>query len=153
MPVTILNRFHLLEVDIISAQDLAPVSRCMRTYAVVWVHPDGKLPTRVDARGRCDPTWNDRFVFRVNEEFLRCDTSAVVIEIYAVRRLFKDVCVGTVRVLVSNFFPRPSRSFRREQHAGRHVMALQVRRPSGRPQGILNVGVALLDSSTRSKPM
>lgn len=29
----------------------------------------------------------------------------------------------------------------------------QVRRPSGRPQGILNIGVALLDSSMRSMPL
>ncbi|CAH9087784.1 unnamed protein product, partial [Cuscuta europaea] len=32
-------------------------------------------------------------------------------------------------------------------------VALQVRRPSGRPQGILNIGVALLDSSMRSMPL
>lgn len=32
-------------------------------------------------------------------------------------------------------------------------MNLQVRRPSGRPQGILNIGVALLDSSMRSMPL
>lgn len=32
-------------------------------------------------------------------------------------------------------------------------MAPQIRRPSGRPQGILNIGVALLDSSMRSMPL
>ncbi|KAF8014336.1 hypothetical protein BT93_H0241 [Corymbia citriodora subsp. variegata] len=112
---------RLLKVDIISAQDLAPVTRSMHTYAVAWVHPNRKLSTRVDARGRCDPTWNDKFVFCVDEEFLRCDTSAVMIEIYAVHWL-RDVRIGTVR------------------------------RPSGRPQGILNVGGALLDSTMRSKP-
>lgn len=30
---------------------------------------------------------------------------------------------------------------------------MQVRRPSGRPQGILNIGVALLDGSIRSMPL
>lgn len=33
------------------------------------------------------------------------------------------------------------------------MTTLQVRRPSGRPQGILNIGVALLDSSMRSMPL
>ncbi|KAF8014337.1 hypothetical protein BT93_H0241 [Corymbia citriodora subsp. variegata] len=142
---------RLLKVDIISAQDLAPVTRSMHTYAVAWVHPNRKLSTRVDARGRCDPTWNDKFVFCVDEEFLRCDTSAVMIEIYAVHWL-RDVRIGTVRVLVSNFVPRSSRLSRRKQLIGMRVVALQVRRPSGRPQGILNVGGALLDSTMRSKP-
>ncbi|KAF8014335.1 hypothetical protein BT93_H0240 [Corymbia citriodora subsp. variegata] len=152
MSSIILNPFQLLEVNIISAQDLRSVSRSMRSYAVVWVHPDRKLSTRVDTRGRCNPTWNDKFVFRVDEEFLRCDTSAVMIEIYAVH-WFKDVLVGTIRVLVSNLLPPPSRPFRHQQHIGMRFVALQVRRPSGRPQGILNVGVALLDSSMRSMPL
>ncbi|KAI6694087.1 hypothetical protein NL676_021797 [Syzygium grande] len=152
MSSIILNPFQLLEVNIISAQDLAPVSRSMRTYAVAWVHPDRKLSTRVDTHGRCNPTWNDKFVFRVDEDFLRCDTSAVMIEIYA-GHWFKDVRVGTIRVLVSNLLPPPSRPFRHQQHIGMRFVALQVRRPSGRPQGILNVGVALLDSSMRSMPL
>ncbi|KAK3414804.1 hypothetical protein EUGRSUZ_H00123 [Eucalyptus grandis] len=152
MSSIILNPFQLLEVNIISAQDLRSVSRSMRSYAVVWVHPDRKLSTRVDTRGRRNPTWNDKFVFRVDEEFLRCDTSAVMIEIYAVH-WFRDVLVGTIRLLVSNLLPPPSRPFRHQRHIGMRFVALQVRRPSGRPQGILNVGVALLDSSMRSMPL
>ncbi|XP_038722071.1 uncharacterized protein LOC120014225 [Tripterygium wilfordii] len=36
---------------------------------------------------------------------------------------------------------------------GMRFVALQVRRPSGRPQGILNIGLALLDSSRQSMPL
>lgn len=152
MSSIILNPFQLLELNIISGQDLANVSRSMRTYAVAWVHPDRKLSTRVDSKGRCNPTWNDKFVFRVDDDFLRVDTSAIMIEIYAVH-WFRDVLVGTVRVLVGNLPTPPPRPFRPQHQIGMRFVALQVRRPSGRPQGILNVGISVLDSSMRSMPL
>ncbi|XP_010556931.1 PREDICTED: uncharacterized protein LOC104826097 [Tarenaya hassleriana] len=153
--------FQLLELNIISAQDLAPVSRKMKTYAIAWVNSERRLATRVDYSGGSNPTWNDKFVFRVNEEFLYADTSAVMIEIYALH-WFRDVHVGTVRVLISNLIP-PSRrpgyrtgnnEYRRSTPPpGMRFVALQVRRTSGRPQGILNIGVGLLDGSMRSMPL
>ncbi|KAL3724662.1 hypothetical protein ACJRO7_029776 [Eucalyptus globulus] len=152
MSSEIVNPSPLLKIDIISAQDLASVSHSMRTYAVAWVHPDRKFSTRVDTRGQCNPTWNDKFVFCVDQEFLRRETSAVTVEIYAVH-WFRDVRIGTVRVLVSNFAPPSFWPFHRKQFIGMRVVALQVRRPSGRPQGILNVGGTLLDSSMGSKPL
>lgn len=126
----------------------------MKTYAVAWVHPNRKLSTRVDTDGHNNPTWNDKFVFRVDDEFLRADTSAVMVEIYALH-WFKDVHVGTVRVLVGNLIPPPTRPnhHHHHNHLGMRFVALQVRRQSGRPQGILNLGVALLDSSMRSMPL
>ncbi|XP_061356786.1 uncharacterized protein LOC133301181 [Gastrolobium bilobum] len=149
----ILAPFQLLELNVISAQDLASVGRNMKTYAVAWVHPDRKLSTRVDTQGHTNPTWNDKFVFRVDEEFLYSDTSAIMIEIYALH-WFKDVHVGTVRVLVGNLIPPPARPFHNNRApVGMRFVALQVRRPSGRPQGILNIGVAVLDSSMRSMPL
>lgn len=36
---------------------------------------------------------------------------------------------------------------------GKRLVALQIRRPSGSPQGILNVGAALLESTSRSMPL
>ncbi|GMN53310.1 hypothetical protein TIFTF001_022452 [Ficus carica] len=154
--MSILNPFQLLELNVISAQDLAPVSRSMRTYAVAWVHPDRKLSTRVDTHGQNNPTWNDKFVFRVDEDFLHADTSAVMIEIYALH-WFKDVHVGTVRILVGNLIPsppRPGSSYHSHfNQLGMRFVALQVRRPSGRPQGILNIGVAILHSAMRSMPL
>ncbi|KAG6664622.1 hypothetical protein CIPAW_02G106600 [Carya illinoinensis] len=153
---TILAPFQLLELNLISAQDLANVSRSMRTYAVAWVHPDRKLSTRVDSQGDNNPTWNDKFVFRVDDEFLHSDTSAVMIEIYALH-WFRDVHVGTVRVLVGNLIPNlPGRSHNENNNqvkVGMRFVALQVRRPSGRPQGILNIGVGILNSSMRSMPL
>uniref|UniRef100_A0A7N1A222 C2 domain-containing protein n=1 Tax=Kalanchoe fedtschenkoi TaxID=63787 RepID=A0A7N1A222_KALFE len=146
--------FQLLELNVISAQDLFQTSRSMKTYAVAWVHPDRKLSTRVDTTGRTNPTWNDKFVFRVNEEFLRADTSAIMVQIYALH-WFRDVLVGTVRVIVGNLLPPTMKSHRQRgpQHVGMRFVALQVWRPSGRPQGILNVGATVLDGSMRSMPL
>ncbi|CAL1371729.1 unnamed protein product [Linum trigynum] len=75
--------FQLLEINVISAQDLVPVSKSMKTYAVVWVHPERKLSPKVDHGGNINPQWNEKFVFRVDETFLNADTSSVMIEIYA----------------------------------------------------------------------
>ncbi|CAI9776935.1 unnamed protein product [Fraxinus pennsylvanica] len=151
--MAILKPFQLLEINIISAQDLEPVSKKMKTYAVAWVNHNRKLSSRVDSKGNMNPTWNDKFVFRVDEEFLRRDTSAVMIEIYAAH-WFRDTLVGTVRILVGNLIPPPAQPHRRRQrYGGMRFVALQVRRPSGRPQGILNIGVAVLDSSMRSMPL
>ncbi|CAN7010007.1 unnamed protein product [Brassica oleracea var. botrytis] len=151
--------FQLLELNIISAQELAPVSRKMKTYAVAWVHSQRKLTTRVDYSGGANPTWNDKFVFRVSEDFLYADTSAVVVEIYTLH-WFRDVHVGTIRVLISNLIPpnrrpgyRSNDEYRHTPPLGMRFVALQVRRPSGRPQGILNIGVGILDGSMRSLPL
>ncbi|KAE8734954.1 Auxin-responsive protein IAA13, putative isoform 1 [Hibiscus syriacus] len=148
--------FQLLELNVISAQELEPICRRrkMRTYAVAWVHSERKLSTRIDNRGDINPTWNDKFIFKVDEEFLYRETSAIMIEIYAVH-WFRDIHVGTVRAIIGNLIPhiasRPNR--RDEVQLGTTFVALQVWRPSGRPQGILNIGVTLIDSSKRSMPL
>ncbi|KAI3794988.1 hypothetical protein L1987_37630 [Smallanthus sonchifolius] len=123
----------------------------MKTYATAWVHSTRKLSTCIDNQGNNNPTWNDKFVFRVNEEFLRDETSGINVEIYS-SHWFRDVLVGTVRVLVGNVVP-PPRQFYNTYNGRTRCVALQIRRPSGRPQGILNIGVAVLDSSMRSMPL
>lgn len=137
--------YQLLEINVISAQDLPRVAKPVRAYAVGWVHPDRKLTTQVDEEGHTNPTWNEKFVFRVDDQFLNSDNAVVMIEIYAEGWL-SPVLVGTVGVLVSNLLPtnrKPKPRF----------VPLQIRRPSGRPQGILNIGVTLLDSTMRSMPL
>lgn len=139
---------HLLEINLISAQGLKPPSsanfRRMQTYAITWIDSSTKLRTRVDKIGGENPTWNDRFLFRVTTDFLSGDTSAVSVEIYAVGYL-KDPLIGTVRYLISNFLPSPT--------ADSAVMptpsctALHIRRPSGRFHGVLNIGAMVIDGS------
>ncbi|KAM0925462.1 hypothetical protein ACQ4PT_004135 [Festuca glaucescens] len=139
---------HLLAVTVISAQDLhrQKLGRRVRAYAVAWT--DGaarKLRTDVDLAGGSDPTWNDRFLFRVDAGFLRSETAAVAVEVRAVGGLGRDAVLGRTRIVVSTFV-RPSRSA--AAPSGRQVAALQLRRPRTlRPQGMVNVAVALLGAA------
>ncbi|XP_019181358.1 PREDICTED: uncharacterized protein LOC109176368 [Ipomoea nil] len=144
--------FRLLEITIISAQDLEPKAKMnMRTYTTAWINPARKQTTILDTEGGSNPMWNDKFVFKVDEAFLRQETSAIEFEIYKITWL-GDSLIGTVRLLVGNLIPPPSPP-NHHQNLGTRFAAVQVRRPSGRPQGILNIGVAVLDGSKRSTPL
>ncbi|KAK1369325.1 Auxin-responsive protein IAA13 [Heracleum sosnowskyi] len=141
--------FQLLELSIISAQDLSPVQRNLRTYAVIWINPERKLQSKINQTGHVNPTWNEKFMFRVDNEFLDSETAGVMIEVYALGWL-RDVLVGSVRVLISHLIPPV---LREQNNSSRRFVALQIRRPSGRPQGILNMGVTLVDNTMRSMPL
>ncbi|XP_050387667.1 uncharacterized protein LOC126803969 [Argentina anserina] len=141
------EKVHVLEINLISGQGLQVPSgtlRRMKTYAVAWVDSSHKIRTRVDKVGAENPTWNDRFLFKVSSEFLARETSGITVEIYAVSS-FKDRLVGTVRLILSNFLDLDSKmpSF----------TALQVRRPSGRFHGVLNVAALVNHESEWSKEL
>ncbi|PKU86631.1 uncharacterized protein LOC110112060 [Dendrobium catenatum] len=138
----LMDAAHLVEINLISAQALKspPGSRRFQTYAVAWIDPAAKLRTAVDRGGGENPTWNEKFVFRVPAALLSPDSSsALSVEIYALGGwYFPDSLVGAVRLLLDNLgllkLPPDSPSF----------AAVGIRRPSGRIHGILNVGAAVL---------
>ncbi|PHT33150.1 hypothetical protein CQW23_29487 [Capsicum baccatum] len=144
------NSNHVLEITLISAQDLSPVCKSLRTYALAWVNPNRKRTTRVDNQGHTNPNWNDKFSFRVDDEFLNSESSAVHVEIYTVS-WFRDILVGTVKVVLDNLINPLDRI--NNQNQNKKFVALQIRKPSGNPQGILNMGVALVDKTKRSLPL
>ncbi|GAU13608.1 hypothetical protein TSUD_347120 [Trifolium subterraneum] len=58
----------VLEINLISAQGLKPPSslkRRFQTYALTWIDSSTKLRTRVDKIGGQNPTWNDKFLFKI----------------------------------------------------------------------------------------
>ncbi|KAE8733046.1 chloroplast mutator family protein [Hibiscus syriacus] len=119
---------------------------------VVWVNPKRKLTTRSDTEGHTNPTWNDKFIFRVDDEFLSSETSAVMVEIYAVH-CFRDIHDGTVRIIIGNLLKTSSSHQCLEFELDMRFVALQIRKPSDQPQGILNIGLNLFDGSRRSMPL
>ncbi|KAJ4830413.1 hypothetical protein Tsubulata_018090 [Turnera subulata] len=138
----------VLEINLISAQDLKPPSsklRRLQTYAAVWIDPATKLRTRIDRVGGQNPTWNDKFLFKVSRDFLSSETSGVFVEIYAVGCL-RNPLIGTVRFLLSNVVAPPSAAADEAVRTPACV-ALQIRRPSGRFHGVLTIAVAVLDGS------
>ncbi|KAH6784259.1 hypothetical protein C2S52_009218 [Perilla frutescens var. hirtella] len=134
---------QVLEISLISAQDLTPLYKSMRTYAVAWINPSEKRTTRTDQH-HTNPTWNDKFTFDVDIQALYAAHAALHVEIYTVL-WFRHVLVGSVKVLVSDLLA-PSQN---NPNSTRFV-ALQIRRPSGTPQGILNMGVTFHDHSLRA---
>ncbi|XP_044482135.1 uncharacterized protein LOC123208679 [Mangifera indica] len=138
---------QVFEIRVNSAHDLALVSKSMKTYVTVSIDSNRKVTTRVDQTGLNNPTWNEKFGFRVDDRFLNDETSVVMVEIYAAAWL-KDYLIGSVRVLITHLFGSVSNNA-----LPTRFVALQVRPLSGRPQGIINMGISLLDNTTRSLPL
>lgn len=132
-----------LEINIISAQDVKREKYVaqMHAYAVVWIREDYKLRTHIVNCDDLHPSWNARLQFIVSDALLNQEKgiqSALTIELYCQGRL-RDTLLGTVRVLLSSL------SRNGKGYQGAQSLALQIRRPSGRPQGILNIGSIILD--------
>ncbi|CAN4111508.1 unnamed protein product [Withania somnifera] len=138
---------QILEINLISAQSLkTPVAnlRRMQTYALLWVDSSTKLRSKVDHLGGENPTWNDKFLFRVSPEFISCETSGVSVDIYAVGYI-KDFLVGTARLLISSCINRiPNHGISIATPA---FTPVHIRRPSGRFHGVLNIGAAVYNNT------
>lgn len=136
---------QILEINLISAQALKTPSanlRRMQTYALAWINPSAKLRTRVDHVGGENPTWNDKFIFKVSPDFIAGETSGVSVEIYAIGCI-KDFLLGTVRFLLSSCLSSISRA-----GIGTPAFtAVQIRRPSGRFHGVLNIAATVYKGS------
>ncbi|VFQ64747.1 unnamed protein product [Cuscuta campestris] len=127
--------YNLMEINLISAHDLPPVSKTLRSYVVVWLDSGRKLTTRIDHDGRTNPTWNYRLVFRLDDRIL--GSGAVNFEIYNVAWL-RDTPIGTATLALNSFFPPLSANNSAVRHA-----ALPIRRPTGHLRGTLNVTIRL----------
>lgn len=133
--------FNILEINVISAQDLPPVSKMLRTFAVAYIHPDHRLTTRVDHQGKTNPTWNYKMVFRVDDKFLNSEAASIMFEIYNIAWL-RDLPIGTTHLMINSFFPPLSSNYPTMRST-----TLHIRRPSGHLQGLLHVSVQLIDTS------
>ncbi|KAK8514531.1 hypothetical protein V6N12_057432 [Hibiscus sabdariffa] len=129
----------ILEITLDSAQDLFSVSKKMKTYAVVWLRHDesNRQATNVDPAGGTNPTWNHTFTFRADEKFLGSAEAAISVEICAAGR-DKDETIGYVNVPMKDIIEFPP-----VVSDATGIFAVQLRRPSGRSQGVLNMEVSL----------
>ncbi|RAL46280.1 hypothetical protein DM860_016713 [Cuscuta australis] len=141
---------YILEINLISAQGLkAPPAnlRRMQTYVLAWADSSAKLRTGLDRIGGENPTWNDKFLFRISSDFVSSETSGVSFEIYSVACI-KDVLLGTVRFVLS------SRRDSVNESAGTPAcIPVQIQRPSGSFHGVLNIGVSLYRATKSDRAM
>ncbi|KAL1542522.1 hypothetical protein AAHA92_26604 [Salvia divinorum] len=141
---------YSLEISLISAQDLAPVSKSMQPYAVSWIYPDRKNITQVDQDGHKNPKWNEKFNFRLKDGMP--EDATITVEIYTLS-WFRDVLVGGVTVPIRDLIA-PLAQTPANSNKNTRFVTLQIRTSSGSPQGILNIGVTLRDSATiKSAPL
>lgn len=149
-PVPTSKNSYALEINLISAQDLAPVSKSMQPYAVAWIYPNRKNITQVDQEGHKNPKWNEKFNFRLKDGMP--EDATVTIEIYTLS-WFRDVLIGGVSVPIRDLIEPLAQSPTHSNKNTRFV-TLQVRTPSGTPQGILSIGVTLRDmAAIKSMPL
>ncbi|KAG9155857.1 hypothetical protein Leryth_004110 [Lithospermum erythrorhizon] len=137
----------VLEITLISAQGLKPPLTNMgkfQTYAVLWVDSSEKLRTRIDSVGSENPTWNDKFLFKVNANFITKETSGVCVDLFAVGH-FRDSLVGSVRFLLGNCLVNDNEGgFVKSTPVFNAVL---IQRPSGKFEGVLNVAISIFDDS------
>lgn len=124
----------------------------MKTYAIAWVQPDRKLASGVDQTGGTDPTWNEKLTFEVDDKFLNSEDATIVVEIYAAAWV-KDALIGQVNVLINDIFHlRSVADTKTTDNSAARTVTLQIRRPSGRPQGILNMEVSIVTNDSTEDP-
>lgn len=136
--------FKILEVKVISAHDLPPVSNRLHTYVMAWAHPDHKEITPVDHKGHTNPTWNYGMVFSVDDKFLSSNSSAVMMEIYNVSRL-SNKPIGTTWLPIEILLKNPHSEIMKKP------LTLQICRPSGDIKGFLVVTVNLINTTIRNR--
>uniref|UniRef100_A0A0C9S580 TSA: Wollemia nobilis Ref_Wollemi_Transcript_13196_982 transcribed RNA sequence n=1 Tax=Wollemia nobilis TaxID=56998 RepID=A0A0C9S580_9CONI len=129
-----------IEVRIISADDLEDVKRFgkMRCYAVAYIDPHHKTSTQVDDDGGINPVWNEKLLLQADEDLLSDMMAAMTVDIYA-RGHIRDKVVGTARILIADVIK--GGDFSDYSNDPVKCIAVQVWRPLGRPQGILNIWI------------
>ncbi|XP_077228927.1 protein SRC2-like [Tasmannia lanceolata] len=130
-----------MEVLIISAQDLKNVKHVtkMRAYAVVYVEHGHVAKTHVDEEGGVNPVWNEKLTVKFPAKLPENDVMAALnIDIYAHGHV-REKPVGSARVLLCDVLKGGDASEPVDNPI--QCMTIQVRRPSGRPQGFLNLWV------------
>ncbi|XP_021892067.1 protein SRC2 homolog [Carica papaya] len=127
-----------VEVTISSAKDLKNVNwrnGKTRPYAVVWVDPKNKCSTKVDEEGDTSPVWDDTLVIPLPGP-VDDDTVLFIDVVHAGREEDTKPLIGSARLNLREVIDEVGRGERCSR-------TLKLKRPSGRPQGKLDVKVMI----------
>ncbi|KAE8662142.1 hypothetical protein F3Y22_tig00113719pilonHSYRG00096 [Hibiscus syriacus] len=136
---------HEMEVTFSSARGLKNVNwrhGPIRPYVVVWVDPNYKCSTRADEVGDTDPTWDETIIIPLPGP-IDDDTILFVDVVHAGSEEGTKPLIGSARLKLREVLDDAGfgESYRR---------TLQLKRPSGRPQGKLDVKVLIRESRYRA---
>lgn len=124
-----------VEITITSAKDLKNVNwrhGKLKPYAVVWVDPDKKCSTRVDDDGDTSPCWNYKLTIPFNSPIE--DSTLHVDIVHAGAADDTKPLIGSAKLPLSDV-----------GLGTRAEKSLELKRPSGRPQGKVEVSVSVRD--------
>lgn len=134
-----------VEVKITSAKDLKNVNwryGPLKPYAVVWVDPYAKCSTKVDEDGDTSPYWNEKVIVPLNSPI---DDSTLYIDIvHANAEEDTKPLIGSAKI--------PLREVVDDVGIGGEMeRTLQLKRPSGRPHGKVEVEVSVREPRYRAR--
>ncbi|OWM79552.1 protein SRC2 [Punica granatum] len=139
--------YYEVEVTISSAKDLKNVNwrhGPIRPYVVLWVDPNSKCSTRADEEGDTCPFWDEILVLPVPTGE-RLEDAVLSIDVaHAGSEEDTKPLIGSARLKLKEVL----------DDAGigeRLTRSLQLKRPSGRPQGKIDVTVCIRDLRYRSR--
>ncbi|KAI9113736.1 hypothetical protein K1719_014987 [Acacia pycnantha] len=131
--------YRTLELNIVSAKDIKNVNRFtkMHVYAVVSIIGDPQhnqvAKTPLHRQAGDSPTWNFSVRFTINETLAKQNRLTLLIQLFSHRSILGDKEIGSVRVTVNELLDRAGDG-KSLQH-----MNYDVRKPSGKAKGVLNI--------------
>ncbi|CAM6040272.1 unnamed protein product [Sphagnum compactum] len=133
-----------LDVTIISAQDLKNVTTFGKQspFAVVWIHSSRKTTTPVATHGGVNPSWNAVVKVLCEQRLIDQGNGVMTIEILN-KGSISNTQIGSVTVPLSQAIARDADKTSANQPK---YMSFQVRSPSGKIKGVLNISMKLGNS-------
>ncbi|XP_050225536.1 protein SRC2 [Mercurialis annua] len=136
-----------IELTISSAKDLKNVNwryGSLRPYAVVWVDPNSKSSTKVDEQGDTSPYWDQTLVIHLPPGPIEDHTLSIDI-VHANAEEDTKPLIGSARLKMAEVLD--------DVGIGRKLSrSLQLKRPSGRPQGKIDVDVIIRERAYHPPP-
>ncbi|XAR71703.1 hypothetical protein NMG60_11018093 [Bertholletia excelsa] len=142
--VSVMASRYEVEVTITSAKDLKNVNwrhGRLKPYVVVWVDPNAKCSTRVDEEGDTCPFWDQTLVVPLNAPI---EDSTLYIDIVHANAV-EDTkpLIGSARLSLRDVVDDVGLSRRTSRK-------LELKRPSGRPHGKLELEVSVREPRYRA---
>ncbi|KAG0454178.1 hypothetical protein HPP92_025482 [Vanilla planifolia] len=128
-----------VEVTILSAHNLKNVNwrnGDLRPYAVAWIDTSAKCSTKVDIDHDTDPEWDEKLTIPLPPNLSLRDGTLYVDIVHANAEEGTKPLVGSARLPLSEVVDEAG-------IGGKIERKLKLKRPSGRPQGKLEVCVAV----------
>ncbi|XWS50479.1 hypothetical protein CRYUN_Cryun12cG0090900 [Craigia yunnanensis] len=129
---------HEIEITLSSAKDLKNVNwrhGPVRPYVVLWVDPHNKCSTKVDKEGDTCPIWDETLVIPLSAP-INDDTALFIDVVHAGSEEDTKPLIGSDKLKLREVLDNAG-------FGERHKKTLQLKRPSGRPQGKVDVEVLI----------